>query len=237
MVYVDTATLLDAFESSSHCPLCYLLKRTEEKSVALYLGEAVMVPEERVRVNEAGFCTPHWLALRTGNNKLGVSLQLTTHLEKTQEILNEYEMTISQLANQKSKFFSKSINAKVSSLASELFKKRESCLICEKILNESIRYSEGIVTFWKKEESFRKIHQSAKGYCLKHLPLLFAASTKYLDEKTIAIFSKDLLKNEISKIEIAKENLTKFSESFHYNASSEYDPKISNALSEALELL
>lgn len=61
--------------------MCKIYNISENRLIKQYLGEAVMLPEYRVKVNQRGFCARHTLALYNGDNKLGTALQLQTRTE------------------------------------------------------------------------------------------------------------------------------------------------------------
>ena len=79
--HIQTAPIWDSFRQKCDCPICSLYSVSESRLVKQYLGEAVMQPDYRVKVNSRGFCSKHLLALYRGDNKLGVALQTLTRTE------------------------------------------------------------------------------------------------------------------------------------------------------------
>ena len=83
--HIQTTPVWDAFRKKDGCPICLLYERIENRLVKQYLGEAVMEPDYRIKVNKRGFCTRHLLKLYDGGNKLGLALQLNTRTENVIE--------------------------------------------------------------------------------------------------------------------------------------------------------
>ena len=104
--HIQTTPIWDAFKEECGCPMCRIYKTSEQRLIKQYLGEAVMQPEYRVRVNERGFCTRHTLALYKGDNKLGTALQFATRIETVNKNIREIKSKAGKVAG--SRFAGKS---------------------------------------------------------------------------------------------------------------------------------
>ena len=121
--HIQTAPIWDAFKENDGCPLCKLYARAESRLVKQYLGEAVMEPDYRVRVNERGFCDKHLVKLYDGNNKLGLALQLHT---RTEHIIKCIDVPLNAKQARK--------------LADRLEKTANTCVICDEVDEVMNRY-------------------------------------------------------------------------------------------------
>ena len=59
----------------------------EERMIDYILGDAMMEPDVRIKMNEAGFCHEHFAKLRGMKNKLALALILESHLADVNSLL------------------------------------------------------------------------------------------------------------------------------------------------------
>jgi len=80
--HIDTIPVLDAFKQPGECPLCALRAKTQAEYITYFLGASYMEPDERIRVNEKGFCPAHFDMLYQAGNRLGLALMTHTRLKE-----------------------------------------------------------------------------------------------------------------------------------------------------------
>ncbi len=181
---LETIPLWEAYREASSqdsitqsCPFCQLQKRSEQDFLTFYLGASVMNPENRVAVNNKGFCTDHLKKLLGERKNHGYSLMLHTHL---QEI---YESHKSLLHGGEGKLATKKAIKKTKELDTSI----SECLICEGISGRMDRYGATAAHLWKKDSEFRQVFES-QYVCLTHLPLLMYRGADMLGGKDFQLY-------------------------------------------------
>ncbi len=82
-IELETIPVWDGVQENCECFICSLMAEAQKDAINFYLGNSVMNPETRVRVNEHGFCPKHWRMLAAANKPQGVALMGDTYLETT----------------------------------------------------------------------------------------------------------------------------------------------------------
>ena len=167
---IETAPVVEAFESGDECPFCYLERWTEQRAINYVAGPCAsyMEPEIRGITNRHGFCSNHVKKLYDYGNTLGAALILQTHyagiLEEFQEEAKHFE------APPKKALFSKKAPAQ-EGYRHRLARQVDSCYICDKIDYNMERYYHTFFALLKDEE-FRSRVSASKGFCLRHFAQL-----------------------------------------------------------------
>lgn len=226
---IYTIPVTDAFKTECECPICLLEKKLEEESVEYVLGPFLMEPEGRMETNENGFCQRHFeLMYNTQANRLGLGLIVDTHMvEQNERLKKNYENKKGLLKKDADASFIKNLSGKLSSKQTETSKfvdelianlsmLEDSCTICTKINNTLDRYIDVILYLYFKEEDFKDLFHSQKGFCLKHLRLLLEGAKKHLAPKETAIFVDNLLSIEIENLERIQQEVNWFTKKFDY---------------------
>jgi uncharacterized protein (UPF0305 family) len=209
--------------------MCILEKKLEDENVEYILGPFLMEPEGRMQTNEEGFCQKHFEMLyNTQANRLGLGLIVDTHLceqnnilkklyDKNEEILKK-DSQISTIKNLSGKITSKQTESKkfVDELIEKLDKLNKSCTICNRLNKTMDRSVDVILYLYFKEEDFKNLFDSQKGFCLKHLKLLLEGTKKYLAPKETAIFINKLMSIQIQNMERIQEEVNWFTKKFDY---------------------
>ncbi len=216
--HIQTTPVWDAFKEQDDCPMCRIYKMSEQRLVKQYLGEAVMQPEYRVRVNERGFCTRHTLALYRGDNKLGTALQFATRIETVNKNIREIKKAKQSKA-----------------LAHDLGENLDTCVICDTVDEMMVRYSYTVAQMFDNEKDFPALFAESKGFCMKHFTWLLQyvsyagkSADKYL-ETLINIQKKALDK--------AESDLNMFASKFDYRNAGRVSDRYDNAIAEAIKIL
>lgn len=187
----------DAFKVQKECPVCAIYGVASDRLVGQYLGEAVMEPEYRVRVNKRGFCDKHTAGLYAGDNKLGLGLQIHTRGEALTKGLKE---PVSP----------KSAHAEADRIKKEL----ATCVICDQLNVTMERYGQTIAQMYKHEEGFAEYLEKCGGLCLPHYALLLEHS-KYAGSGT-SKYLKALYSLQKKQLDRINGELEWFTQKFDY---------------------
>ncbi|GAE89428.1 DUF6062 family protein [Acetivibrio straminisolvens] len=226
---IYTIPVTDAFNTDCECPMCVLEKKLEDENVEYVLGPFLMEPEGRMETNENGFCKRHFEFLyNTQANRLGLGLIVDTHMvEQNAKLKKNYEDKKNQLKKDADVSFIKNLSGKLSSkqtetrkfvdeLIANLNKLENSCTICTRINKTMDRYIDVILYLYFKENDFKELFHSRKGFCLKHLKALLEGTGKYLGPKETAIFVDNLLSMQVENMERIQQEVNWFTKKFDY---------------------
>ena len=216
--HIQTTPVWDAFKQECDCPMCQIYKASEQRLVKQYLGEAVMQPEYRVRVNERGFCARHTIALYKGDNKLGTALQFATRIETVNKSIREIK---------------KPKQAKA--LALDLQETLDSCVICDTVDEMMVRYSYTVAQMFDNEKDFPSLFSECKGFCMKH----FVELLKYVTfaGKSADKYLETLINIQKKSLDKAESDLNMFANKFDYRNAGRVSDKYDNAIPNAIKKL
>lgn len=231
---IYTIPVTDAFKEECECPVCVLEKKLENEYIDYILGPSLMEPEGRIETNEKGFCRRHFEMLYNKQvNRLGLGLILDTHLVQQNSFLeNIYESRRNTIEKDSGMSLMKNLSSRVSpkqtgteklvdDLISELTKLEGKCAVCSKLEYTMDRYVDVILYLWFKEDDFKKIFQSKKGFCLPHFRLLLQGTRKYLNPKETAIFVDSLIKMQLENMARIQNEVNWFTKKFDYRYNDE----------------
>ena len=174
--YIDTAPVIEAFESGDECPFCYMQRQAEQRAIRYVAGPGAsyMEPQVRAITDSKGFCGEHLKKLYDYGNPLGSALMMQTHLL---EMRNELETELSKMAMpEKRGMFSKPQDP---SLLQWLQKRNHSCYLCDRVQSSMQRY---YATFYAllKDGDFRALAENCKGFCFHHMEGLLEQAGEHL---------------------------------------------------------
>lgn len=227
---IYTIPVSEAFEQDCECPVCLLEKKQEDRYTDYYLGAALMEPDCRIETNKKGFCRRHFeLLYNRQENRLGLALETDTHLREQITKLKGFSKAVHDAAKDikapnplfgalTAKFFSKGQGQfePAAKLLEMLTKLEDSCTICDKLEHTMDRYLDVILYLWSREEDFRKLFASKKGFCMVHLKQLVAASIKYLKPHESTLFASLLLQQQVESLDRLEKELDWFTKKFDY---------------------
>lgn len=216
--HIQTAPIWDAFKENDGCPLCKLYARTESRLVKQYLGEAVMEPDYRVRVNERGFCDKHLVKLYDGNNKLGLALQLHT---RTEHIIK----CIDVLCNAK----------QARKLADRLEKTANTCVICDEVDEVMNRYYYTVAQMYLAEAAFPEVFAASYGFCMPHFTELLKM-VSYAGKKQ-ETYAAALTRKQIDTLRKNDADLERFTKRFDYRSTDKFSGGTDDAIAVAINKL
>jgi hypothetical protein len=164
----------DAYKEECECPVCILKKA----GIGIYnyiLGHRYGT-RGHDETNEKGFFRKALSECTTADNRLGLGLIIDTHLvEQNFKLRKLFEDKRDVLKKDSEMSLLKNISNKVSpkqtgtgkfieELIGELSKLEEKCAICSKLDYTMDRYIDVILYLWFKEEDFKRMFQSKKGF-------------------------------------------------------------------------
>lgn len=159
---LQTIPVLDAYEARPHCVLCHLERQSEERNTTFFLGNSIMAPEMRVRLNERGFCPRHFYKLLDGEGKLGYSLALSTHLDS---LSKRVASQLSAVARSRGRARQKS----ATEFGHRLADQERDCLMCERIRTNVLNFAYTVVRLYADEPEFKETLRRSTGFCFHHL--------------------------------------------------------------------
>ena len=227
--HIDTIPIWDAVKLDGECPLCTLERRTELGEAERYLGASVMEPDIRIKVNEKGFCRKHHAMLYTMSNRLGHALMLESHTienrAKTAKIFAKMNQAADQLKNaglgDKVSGKTKAAAGVITAQARELEETAGSCLMCETIRENMLRYLHTFFHLYRQDTEFRNRIAAGKGFCLPHLGQLVEVAAEELNSKELAEFVRMVTKVETENLDRIQEDISWFIKKFDYRYEGE----------------
>lgn len=226
---IYTIPVTDAFKEDCECSLCLLEKRFENDNIEYFLGPSLMEPDCRMETNEHGFCKSHFeMLFNSKKNTLGLGLVLETHIDLENQKLKKMttenesvlikEATAPFIKNLAGKLTSKQSGTEkhINELIAELSRLENDCTLCRKLNYTMDRYIDVILYLWFKENEFRNLFNSKKGFCVKHLKLLLEGTLKHLDNREAALFTSNLMELQLKHMVRIQEEVSWFTKKFDY---------------------
>ncbi|MGL1892653.1 MAG: DUF6062 family protein [Spirochaetaceae bacterium] len=231
---LETIPVWDAFKAECECPICLLNNKAEATYLKFYLGNSVMVPEQRVEVNKTGFCPDHYQKLLKKRSPHYLGLMTHTHFKKYREELTSQLNKIQKCAVTASKKMNtplkdKKLSESLEILKNLIAKKEDECLICNKIEYTMKRYVFTTIYLWKKNPEFKDYFNRSKGFCLIHQSLIAQMASDYLNGKELGDFALDLVKIQQTNLQRLEDEILYFTQKF----SQENDDKPWNGTKDA----
>ena len=161
---LDTYAVWEALKAGSECPLCALRRKTERQLIERCLGGAVMSPQDRQRVNAAGFCAEHHRQLYAKNNRLGHALLA---LSRLQTIRPQLEKALNRLEADAGKRPSRLKRQKAADRPGDaLMALSNTCLICQDLEAHSVRQAQTLLYLWQRDPAFKARLIASRWVCL-----------------------------------------------------------------------
>ncbi|MGH0053907.1 MAG: DUF6062 family protein [Sphaerochaetaceae bacterium] len=199
-IELETIPVWDALQRHSECFICDLMAEAQKDAITFYVGNSVMNPETRVKVNEHGFCPKHWRMLTAANKPQGVALMSDTYLATTRE---KGESAINGLLTAKN---TRQAKKAVQAFHSVLESREVGCLVCSAMNDRLQRYLYTTSYLWGEDPAFREALTESKGFCLHHFSLLLEMGQKALSSSLYPEFVHAMGQLEIANLDrIAKD--------------------------------
>lgn len=224
---IYTIPVTEVFGEDCECAMCLLEKRLEDEYVSYFLGPSLMEPDSRLDTNEKGFCRRHFqLLYNSQENRLGLGLMIDTHMqEHISRLKKAYcpgnQGTKGKPGNPLSKLLSgkgsNGANSNGTDKILQLLNALEcSCAICSKLDSTMERYIDVIFHLWSRENEFRKVFESKKGFCMKHFKQLLSSSEKYLKAAEVQDFTDILIIMQMENLDRVQQEVNWFTRKFDY---------------------
>ncbi len=215
---IYTIPVNEGFDTKTECPFCTMYEKLEKDALGYTLGPAYMEQDVRDRTNEAGFCHEHYKTMFEMQNRLGLSLMVSTHMANIQ---NKMTALLEKEREERKKTLFKKKQPEGKGLSDYLEEISGRCFVCDKIENNLKRYFETFFYLWKKEDSFRKKVLESKGFCIEHFGRLVSMSKKELGTKQREEFLNVIIPLQNENMERVKEELLWFISKFDYRFKDE----------------
>ena len=246
-VPLETTTVREMLSKGGECLLCDLEAKAEAQLIRYFLGNSVMQPQIRVKVNRSGFCAPHFQALYKAGNRLGLALITHTHLLETWKRIREREKSLGNPSTNASgapngKPFRRSSagkrqRANAAGLIRMLKNRKEACLICRR-LEETVRgYAFAIAYLWEKDPEFRQNLLTSGGFCLPHLAVAHELAAENLSRSTLQNWYSDILALQKRSLDCIEKELKSFISRYDYRSEEPQPEKEKTVLPRAIQKL
>ena len=227
--HIDTIPVWDAMKLDGECLLCALERKTELGEAERYLGASVMEPDTRVQVNTKGFCQHHHAMLYGMSNRLGHALMLESHMietrKRTEKVYGKLEKAAETLKGiglaGKLGGKAKGADAAVRESIGELREITDSCLMCESIRENMMRYLHTFLHLYRNDSDFRSRFAGSKGLCLHHTAELLQAAQEELSPKELGELITVLTRAERENMDRIQEEISWFIKKFDYRYEKE----------------
>lgn len=215
---LDTAPVLEAYNTKTECPFCHLERQAEQRSIryALGPGASYMEPDVRADTDRQGFCRHHLKSLMDYGNNLGNALVLQTYFVG---LIKELDAEIDAFTPPaKRPLLGKSSQPRLP-IARWAQQKTESCFLCSRIDYHMNRY---YATFFHliKDAEFRQKVESGSGFCLHHFLQLLDKAPELLPNAQLEWFYDTVLPLMRQNLARVQGDLDWFIEKFDYRNAS-----------------
>lgn len=212
--HLETIPVWEAMEQHTECPLCTLHSKTERDVLERTLGESVMEPAERGRVNRTGFCGPHQKMLYAQGNRLGHALLMDSHGQQRLSQVRALAAASRQAAGGW-RFWGRK-GACLPGTARALAALAQGCVVCETVEAHMERYRRTFLHLYRHDGAFRAVWEASHGVCLPHLAELLALAATALPESRRAAFEAEGLDKLARLLEADCDDVRWFTSKFDY---------------------
>ena len=219
--HIDTSPIWESYRQNCECPLCLLEDRAEKGNVDYFLGESVMEPDQRIEVNERGFCADHFKKMYDAGNRLGLALMVHTYMKQTIVSLKSNASRACEVAGADAgrSVFRRLGGAKGAGLrevCDELVHIQSTCLICDRVAQNMDRYIYTVLYMYKHEPDFPELFAKSRGMCLKHYAQVLSMANEHLSGEPLKRFVEVLTQIETENFERLDGELQYFTDKFDY---------------------
>ncbi|MBZ4673184.1 MAG: hypothetical protein JG773_153 [Spirochaeta sp.] len=194
-IELETIPVWDGVQENCECFICNLMAEAQKDAINFYLGNSVMNPETRVRVNEHGFCPKHWRMLAAANKPQGVALMGDTYLETTRVKAGAAINGLLSASNPRQ------AKKAVRAFHAVMDSREKGCLVCSAMEERLQRYLYTTCYLWGEDPSFREALSQGKGFCLHHFTLLLEIGEKALSSKLYPEFVRAMAQLEVANLD------------------------------------
>jgi hypothetical protein len=203
--------LWDAFNlENCECPLCAAEKKAEDQLINSLFTEMVMdVRLNPKLVQEYRFCREHLEKLYKYPDKFGLAILTERILYFERESLKSYNA----VDDNKSKSIL-GINFNRKKIAKHIDRE---CMLCKKVDEDMIRYTETMISLWCKEEKFKILYKNSRGFCIDHFSNIMETADQNISNiKTLKIFKEITITLQNNNIDRLHDELDWFITKFDF---------------------
>lgn len=175
----------DIFDQPCECPVCAMKKKLDEEETAFAMGPSYMEDDIRLTTDKTGFCPHHMQMLYDFENRPGLGLILSTHM---QNVIRNVEK-LQKKGRTSGGLFSKKTDSPLYGYTQQTAR---SCFICQRIGDTFERYLVTTIYLYGKEDAFQDKFRNSKGFCLEHYGMLYEMAPGHLHGKVLEDFTEDL---------------------------------------------
>ena len=208
-----TIPVNDAFAVDCECPVCNMYASLEREAIEFTMGPSYMEDDVRMETNRTGFCSHHVKQLYRHQNRLGLALMLHTHMQRTNQDLEQLLKNTGTPA--KKGLFSKKTD-NISPVTEYIQNLNNSCYICNRVEAVFKRYLVTIFHCYEHDEEFRSRFAASKGFCTKHFGMLYDMAASQLSAKHLEEFIQTLNQVYLTNMKRVTDDLEWFTDKFDY---------------------
>ncbi|MCL2362084.1 MAG: DUF6062 family protein [Defluviitaleaceae bacterium] len=229
--YIHTIPVIEALREPGNCAFCVMYNRIEEHAIQFVMGPSYMEEDVRMETNRIGFCDNHLPAMYAEQNRLGLALMLTTHIQQ----LNKDLSTI--IKNKlPSPFFGKDTTGPLAKIQSHLDKTVQACYVCNRVEHNFALYIGTFLHIWVKGGEDAKLIKKQKGYCLPHFTRLIKIANEEFSRSKRDKFIEEIVEPQLAMLKELEEDLDWFTQKFDHRNAKEPWKNSKDALPRALGL-
>jgi len=229
--HIHTIPVLEALREPGDCAICTMHNRIEEHAIQFVMGPSYMEDDVRMETNRIGFCDKHLPAMYAEQNRLGLALMLTTHMQQ----LNK---DLSSIVKNKlpSPFFGKDTSGPLAKIHAYLDKTVTACYVCNKVEHNMSLYIGTFLHIWSMGGEDAKLIKSQKSYCLPHFARLIKTTNEKFNRSKRDKFLEEIVMPQLANLKVLEEDLDWFTQKFDHRNASEPWKNSRDALKRALAL-
>jgi hypothetical protein len=169
---LEISKVHDAYARGGECPLCDLEEAAESTYLRSFQHSRVMEPNVRVLTNRTGFCPAHCRKLYDGENKLGLSLVVHTHLQQVTQRIGAALDALAKAAD------GRRLREQLAQAAAPVAALRDSCFICDLLAADIERYAFTVLYLWARDPGFPAVTRASRGFCVPHFLVMLDQAAK-----------------------------------------------------------
>jgi hypothetical protein len=233
MPKLEISKVHDAYALNVACPLCSLMDGAERTYLLSFQHSRIMEPNVRVKTNMVGFCPEHLGKLYQGENKLGLSLVILSHLQEKKADIHAVLDGFIEAAQTGAWGRSKRIRQCIESLD----RLRESCFICDLLTQDLTRYAWTILYLWGKDPDFPPIFRASHGFCVSHFCRVLEVASNILRGDRLIGWLQDAVPVMKRSLDGLEKDLFSFTQLHQAGNTSLGTDEVRTALTRTLQIL
>lgn len=244
---IEVVPVVDAFRAArlpgELCPLCRLEMRAEANALDHLLGEKLMDPGFRHRVEKEGVCRTHFQRLLKGTDRLGLAILLQTLVSQAARMALSSSRTPASSPTPTSAkpgavgiSFAR-LRALIHPTANDFMTHAACCVVCTDVEAAVRQYCQTAAKLYSSNSDFRELVKNVNMICLPHSRMLLAEARHELRTYELAEFVQFIEGLAGRRLERIGSQLETFIKNFDYHAALGSRQEVASAIREALHIL